>query len=315
MHLPPPIRSIVEERAESIGFTALKRAAAAMSDAYREGGAARIARLSPAERAAAYLVTRLPATYAASYRVLEEVRGRLGERAIATVLDIGAGTGAASLAGQHWFPGAAITMIERDGAFADAARECVPQALVRMDDAARMEAFPAHDLVMASYSLGELPAAVALRAWRAARVALVIIEPGTPAGFERIRGARDRLLSEGAHMIAPCPAESPCPMASPDWCHFAARVERSSMHRRIKQGDLSYEDEKFSYLAVAREPAPLANARVIRRPEHRPGLVILQACQGARIAEVRVPHRERERFRAARAVAWGDAWDSGAGRP
>jgi ribosomal protein RSM22 (predicted rRNA methylase) len=84
----------------------------------------------------------------------------------------------------------------------------------------------------------------------AARVALVVIEPGTPRGAGAIRTIREELLAAGAHMLAPCPAAMPCPLAAPDWCHFAARVERSSLHRRIKEGALGYEDEKYSYVCA-----------------------------------------------------------------
>jgi ribosomal protein RSM22 (predicted rRNA methylase) len=312
VQLPPHIRSLIDRRAEAVGFPALKRAAGALSDAYREGAPAATRRLPAAERVAAYLVTRMPATYAAAWRVLGEVRGRLGGRPVASVLDVGAGTGAASLAARHWFPDAAITLIERDGAFADAARECLPGAALRMEDAARLEAFPPHDLVVAAYSLNELPPEVAARLWRAARVALVAIEPGTPAGFARIRGIRGQLLGQGARMIAPCPAETPCPLAAPDWCHFAARVERSSLHRRVKDAGLNYEDEKFSYVALGRAPAAPAVGRIIRRPEHRSGLVTLEICRASGTGAERISRHHRPAFRAARAAAWGDAWETGA---
>jgi ribosomal protein RSM22 (predicted rRNA methylase) len=313
VQLPAEIRSLTERRAEAVGFAALKRAAGAMSEAYRQGTAAETRRLPEKERAAAYMVARMPATYAAAWRVLGEVRERLGGRAVESVLDVGAGTGAASLAARHWFPEAALTLVERDGAFADAARECLPGAALRMEDAARVEAFPPHDLVIAAYSLNELPREVAGRLWRAARVALVAIEPGTPAGFARIREIRDRLLGEGAHMLAPCPAETRCPLEAPDWCHFAGRVERSSLHRRVKDAGLNYEDEKFSYVALGREAGELVRGRIIRRPEHRPGLVVLEVCRGSETGAESVTRGERGAFRAARAAKWGDGWGGGPG--
>ena len=98
--MPPHVMRAIEERAEAVGFAALKRAATAMSEAYRDG---RIARLPDAERTTAYLVTRMPASYAAAYAVLREVRHRLGTKTVASVLDIGAGTGAASLAARACF--------------------------------------------------------------------------------------------------------------------------------------------------------------------------------------------------------------------
>jgi len=308
VQLPPHIRRLIEDRAEAVGFAALRRAAGAMSDAYRAGAPADAARLPAAERAAAYMVARMPATFVAAHRALGEVSERLRASPIGSVLDVGAGTGAASLAARHWFPDAAITLLDRDPAFADAARECLPGAAQRLENAARLEAFPPHDLVVAAYSLNELPRSVVLRMWSAARVALVAIEPGTPAGFDLIRGVRDELLGRGARMIAPCPAETPCPLRVPDWCHFAARVERSSLHRRVKDAGLNYEDEKFSYVALAREPAALAPARIIRRPDHRPGLVVLRICRADGIAAARVRRRDRRAFRAAHGAEWGDAW-------
>jgi ribosomal protein RSM22 (predicted rRNA methylase) len=301
VQLPDPVRRIIEERAEAVGFRALRAAASEMSERYRSAGAG-----SPLTEA--YLVTRMPATYAAAYAVLREVRERVATP-IATVLDIGAGTGAASLAARAWFPDAAITMLERDARFAEAARLWLPEAAILNRDVMQVE-LPPHDLVIAAYSLGELREAIAERLWRAARVALVVIEPGTTEGFARVRGIRRELLDSGARMVAPCPHESTCPMADRDWCHFAARVERSSLHRRLKDGELGYEDEKYSYVALAREAATPAEARVIRRPQHRPGLIELATCTPGGLRTERVAKRDREAFRRARKLIWGDAWST-----
>src|ERR1044072_1431648 len=127
-----------------------------MSEAYRATG--RGARLEDRERVAAYLVTRMPATYAAAYKVLEELRAL----PVASVLDVGAGTGAASVAARQFFPEARITMVERDRAFGDAARVWLPMAESRVEDAARAS-LPRHDLVIAAYSLGELGGGAARR--------------------------------------------------------------------------------------------------------------------------------------------------------
>jgi ribosomal protein RSM22 (predicted rRNA methylase) len=297
---------MIEERAEAVGFPALKQAASAMSAAYREG---RAVRLPGAAHTAAYLATRMPATFAAAHAVLRELRERLGARPILSVLDIGAGAGGASLAARECFPEArTITLVERDAALAAAARQWLPEAAAMLEDVTRIAIPPPHDLVMAAYSLGEIGEALAARLWQAARVALVAIEPGTPRGYKLILKVREELLEAGAHMVAPCPAATPCPLAAPDWCHFAARVERSSLHRRIKDGELGYEDEKFSYVAVAREPVEMAASRIIRRPRRRPGLIVLETCAPGGVRTVRAPRSDRQAFRAARQASWGSAW-------
>jgi ribosomal protein RSM22 (predicted rRNA methylase) len=85
-------------------------------------------------------------------------------------------------------------------------------------------------------------------------------------------------------------------------------VERSSLHRRVKDAALNYEDEKFSYIALARAPVAPAAARIIRRPDHRPGLVTLEICRADGIGTARVSRRDRQAFRAAHGAAWGDEW-------
>jgi len=308
VQLPEEVRRKIEERAAGVGFPALKRAAAEISNAYREGNA--LAFKTP-ERVAAYLVTRMPATYAAADAVLREVHHRLGSTFVESVLDVGAGSGGASLAATRWLEPKRLTLLERDAAMAGFARELLPEAEIRSEDFTHPASFARHDVVIAAYALGEAPAAhVIARLWEAARVALVVIEPGTPRGFALIREIRLQLLAAGAHMLAPCPRADACPVTGSDWCHFAARVERTSLHRRVKEAELNYEDEKFSYVAVGREASPLPAARIVRHPVHQPGLISLQTCTPRGFETVRATKRDREKFRAARRADWGDGFDS-----
>ncbi len=108
-------------------------------------------------------------------------------------------------------------------------------------------------------------------------------------------------------MVAPCPTAAACPLLDDDWCHFAARVERSSLHRRIKGGELGHEDEKYSYLALSRDPVQMAQTRIVRHPRHHPGLIEIELCTPTGLQTDRVTKRDRDRFRAARKASWGDA--------
>ncbi|AYG83227.1 hypothetical protein DWB77_05423 [Streptomyces hundungensis] len=144
----------------------------------------------------------------------------------------------------------------------------------------------------------------------AATGAVVIVEPGTPDGYARIIEARDRLIAAGLHIAAPCPHSAACPIEpGTDWCHFSARVSRSSLHRQVKGGSLAYEDEKFSYLAATRFPPEPAAARVIRRPQIRKGQVLLELCTAQeQLRRETVSKRHGTLYRAARDAEWGDSW-------
>jgi ribosomal protein RSM22 (predicted rRNA methylase) len=167
------------------------------------------------------------------------------------------------------------------------------------------------DLVTLSYVLAEMDerdrAATIERAWNAAAHALVVVEPGTPSGYARVLAARDGLIARGATVVAPCPHDRACPLAGTgDWCHFAVRLARSRAHREAKDAQLGHEDEKFSYVVAARTRAPRAVARILRHPQIRRGHVLLEICgrDGAR-AET-ISKRDRERYRRARKIAWGE---------
>jgi len=168
------------------------------------------------------------------------------------------------------------------------------------------------DLVTLGYLLDELPpasiASLIGQAWGATAGMLIVIEPGTPAGWSRILAVRERLIALGAHIAAPCPHAQTCPVSAPDWCHFSQRVQRSRMHRRIKSADVPWEDEKFVYLAASRAPAVPPQARVIAQPMVRGGTVALTLCnQDGTRTQPLLSRRDGKRFAQARRLDWGDA--------
>jgi len=69
---------------------------------------------------------------------------------------------------------------------------------------------------------------------------LLIVEPGTPAGYKNITEARRVLVESGAHIAAPCTHENTCPMEGNDWCHFTCRISRSRLHRLMKGGEAPF---------------------------------------------------------------------------
>lgn len=267
----------------------------------------------------AYAVSRMPATYSVVRRALKELYKRIPSLAINSLLDLGCGPGTAVWAVADVFPELGkATLIERDAQLiamgkrfaAKSEHPAVSKAEWLQGNLQSEQPFPAHDLVILSYVIGEFTETVAeelvRRAWQATKQALVVIEPGTPAGFERIRAARAALIASGAHLAAPCPHAEACPMSGGDWCHFAERVERTSRHRQVKGGSLNYEDEKFSYVVGVRQPCALPEARILRHPLKRTGHVCLTLCTKKGLKQRTVSRKEGDLYKEARKLEWGD---------
>lgn len=324
VHIPDDLRSALSGQ---LAATAPSRAAAAVDrliETYRGTTPTAAPILRDAADVAAYAAYRMPATYAAFRTALAAFRLRAPEWTPGTHLDLGGGTGAATWAVADAWPDAAYdsTVLDWAQPALDLGRELARGAEAPAVRGARwMRAplggaprLPAADLVTVSYVLGELTAAdrVSLvdAAAGAALGAVVVAEPGTPDGYARIIEARTRLLAAGYTVLAPCPHDGTCPVTGTDWCHFAARVPRSSLHRQVKGGSLNYEDEKFSYVAAARFPAAPAPARVVRHPQIRKGQVLLDLCTPDNaLTRETVTKRHGDRYRAARDTNWGDTWE------
>ncbi|MFH9398497.1 small ribosomal subunit Rsm22 family protein [Streptomyces sp. NPDC017638] len=272
---------------------------------------------------AAYAAYRMPATFEAVRSALAALADAVPGWTPAGHTDVGGGTGAATWAVQSTWPGErGVTVLDwAEPALALGRR--LAAAHPALKDArwqrARIGAdltLDDTDLVTVSYVLNELAdadrAALVDAAARAART-VVIVEAGTPAGYDRVIEARDRLVRAGFRIAAPCPHSAACPIVpGTDWCHFSARVGRSSLHRQVKGGSLAYEDEKFSYVAATRLPAEPAPARVVRRPQIRKGQVLLDLCEAdERLRRSTVTKRHGDLYRAARDADWGDAWPPG----
>jgi len=311
------LRAAVDQILRDTPIADIRKAAETLSQRYR--GEIRDGRLHLNERAAAtaYLATRLPATYAAIRASLSSVADIRPDWAPRTLLDAGAGPGTMLWAARDQWPSIGeATMVEASEAMiqvGDAlARESGARATWIAADIARgLPTLERADLVTLSYVLGELaPAAIdplIERLWELSADVLLVVEPGTPAGWQRILELRDRLIALGAHILAPCPHAERCPLAAPDWCHFSRRVARSRTHRLAKDADVPWEDEKFIYLAASRTPNDNPSARVLARPRVSSGAVRLKLCSPAGQMEERlVTKRQGDDYKVARRLDWGD---------
>ncbi|MGW2281633.1 small ribosomal subunit Rsm22 family protein [Streptomyces sp. NPDC001770] len=269
----------------------------------------------------AYAAYRMPATFEAVRAALDALCEAAPDWRPATHTDVGGGTGAASWAVAGAWDGPETTVLDwaepalalgRELAEAGGLPGLRTARWQRARIGAALELAPT-DLVTVSYVLKELTPAARTElvdAAAGAAQAVVVVEPGTPDGYARVIEARDRLIAAGLTVAAPCPHSAACPIEpGTDWCHFSARVSRSSLHRQVKGGTLSHEDEKFSYVVATRFPVEPVAARVTRRPQIRKGQVLLELCtRDEALRRETVTKRHGALYRAARDTDWGDAW-------
>ncbi|XP_009790257.1 rsm22-cox11 tandem protein 2, mitochondrial isoform X4 [Nicotiana tabacum] len=256
----------------------------------------------------AYVASRMPAVYSALYRVLSEVRRRLPGFSPAKVLDFGAGTGSAFWALREVWPRSLnrINLVEPSQSMQRAGQSLIKglKNLPLIQSYGSIQALSQdvkksdrqHDLVIASYVLGEIPSlkdriTVVRQLWELTGDVLVLVEPGTPQGSNIISQMRSHILwmekrrsrkledasgkeckalttlKNGAYIVAPCPHDGSCPLDNTGkYCHFVQRLQRTTSQRAYKRSKgeplRGFEDEKFCFIAFRRgqrprEPWPL----------------------------------------------------------
>ena len=315
--LPAELKAALDAELKGFSRNDAAERAALISKNYREGGGSDTIRSKT--DALAYALARMPATYAAVTASLNALCTTRPDFAPRSLLDIGAGPGTASWAAAAAFASLeAFTLLDANDALRTLALELVVSSVrlrgLRYESGEATHSLrkaEAADLVVASYMIGEIgaaeQAALAGLMWEKTRDTLLVVEPGTPAGFARIIALRARLVAVGAHVAAPCPHDDKCPLQDPDWCHFTQRLQRSRAHKQVKGAELPFEDEKFTYLALTRAPVVARPARVLAQPLVSKVEVAARLCTPAGLAMARIPRRARADYARARRWRWGDA--------
>ncbi|PSS11224.1 Methyltransferase-like protein [Actinidia chinensis var. chinensis] len=254
------------------------------------------------DQTVAYVASRMPAVYSACYRILSEVRRRLPGFSPTKVLDFGAGTGSALWAVREVWPKSLerINLVEPSQSMQRAGQSLVKNLknlpLIQSYDSIQSltkdinKSDREHDLVIASYVLGEIPSlqdriTIVRQLWNLTRDVLVLVEPGTPHGSNIISQMRSHILwmekrkrrklekslnetskdlmtlKSGAFVVAPCAHDGRCPLdKTGKYCHFVQRLERTTSQRAYKRSKgvplRGFEDEKFCFVAFRRGLRP-----------------------------------------------------------
>ena len=315
--LPAELKSALDARLQGLSRNDAAARAAIISRTYRDGGGSGAIRTET--DALAYALARMPATYAAVIASLNALRELRPDFAPNSLLDVGAGPGTATWAAAEAFSSLqGFALLDANDALRALAlnlsRESVRLGHIdyqRSEASAALARAEAADLVVASYVIGEIKdseqAALAALMWAKTRDTLLVVEPGTPAGYARVIALRAQLIAAGAHVVAPCPHDGKCPLVTPDWCHFTQRLPRSRAHKQIKGAELPFEDEKFSYVALTRAPPARHRARVLAQPVVSKVEVTAKLCTPDGLTLARIPRRAKADYAVARRWRWGDA--------
>jgi ribosomal protein RSM22 (predicted rRNA methylase) len=324
--LPAELKAALDGKLRGFSRSEAAQRQASISRNYREGGGSNTIR-SEAD-ALAYALARMPATYAAvtaSLNALVEVRP---DFAPASLLDVGAGPGTATWAAAETFNSLQeFTLLDANDTLRTLALDLARDSrrlrqigYVRGEARAMLEKTVSADLVVASYMINEIGEAeqreLAELLWAKTGDTLLVVEPGTPAGYARIIALRERLVALGGHVVAPCPHDGKCPLQPPDWCHFTQRLQRSRAHKQVKGVELPFEDEKFAYVALTRAPLDARLSRVLAQPTTTKIEVTAKLCTPTGLAVTKVSRRAKSDYASARRWRWGNAVATDiAGRP
>src|SRR3954470_3711926 len=163
MELPPLLRQAVDRALDGVALADLSKAAAELSQRYREERRDGTLHVGSRRDALAYIAVRLPATYAAVRASFAAVAEARPDFAPSTALDIGAGPGTALWAAADCWPGLAdALLVEASPVFRACGEELAAEAPLpslawRSVDIATNDIDSApRDLVTLAYVLNEL---------------------------------------------------------------------------------------------------------------------------------------------------------------
>ena len=255
--------------------------------------------------AVSYVISRMPATYAAVYSAFKQILANYNEK-MTSLLDVGAGTGTGTWAVNEIENMSQITCLEREKSMSNIGKKLMKNTALdnvqwKSYNILQDEIAEKADIVLTSYMINELPEQkrenAVLKLWQATNKLMVVIEPGTPEGFKNILNIRNLIKEQGGYIVAPCCCNGECPIKENDWCAFYARVARSSIHRQAKGGNLGYEDEKFSYIAFSKTPVEITGERILRHPQINSGFVKVKLCTAEGIQEKTYSKKDGEIYK------------------
>lgn len=276
-----------------------------------------------------YLALKVTSTYSHIYGALRNIRELNPSWNPVSVLDIGSGPGTAIWAALELFPSLKIgTAIERNKNFIELGKtilKSLPRIKVDWQAIDLINSIPelseSFDLVVIANVLNEMDEKTRNTSLEFAnkhcKGILVVIEPGTPYGFESLVQTSKQLNSENI-LIAPYIENS---FINSEKINFVEKIKRPEFQKRVRQiqrkndtPDKSrvlppsdWEESKYYYLAYSKfKPEFSPVGRLIDKPKLSKPFVELKVLTKEGIKIERIFKKDKARYKLAKKFKWGN---------
>lgn len=210
-----------------------------------------------------YLMTNLPKLRSVMDWMPEEWISDLKE---CSLIDLGAGPGTFSFAWREYFGTKSIVQVELSPAMRKQARK-LWDGFHSPGEMKQVGMPEGKSVLLFGHSANEMDIQDALDyVNKYSPEHILFIEPGTKEFFGKMLELRRELISNGWHVLYPCPEESGCPMlGTENWCHQFINVKHDPDVERLSQ--IMRKDRKLLPLTVqafSKKVYPRVDERLVR---------------------------------------------------
>lgn len=329
--LPPEIEGELSKLLKASDTTNWLKSAVSLSVKYRgEREIEGIDYIKDLNDVLGYLALRVPSTYSQIYGALSSVQELNPGWKPSSVLDIGSGPGTAVWAALEVFPKVLDAVcIEKDKNFVEIGKtifQSLSDITVDWQTTNLTSSLPrvnkGYDLVVLANVLNEMDERTREKtiqfAYNHCTGVLVIIEPGTPDGFESIKQVSKQLNFYQTTLIAPYIENS---FINSEEINFIQKIKRPEFQKRVRQlqrknqqperlnllPPSDWEESKYFYLAYSKfKPEISPMGRLIARPKLFKPFVELKVLTKDGIKIEKVFKKDRIKYKQAKKLKWGD---------
>jgi ribosomal protein RSM22 (predicted rRNA methylase) len=276
-----------------------------------------------------YLALRASSTYSQIYGALQSVRELNPNWKPESILDLGSGPGTAIWAAEELFPSLNNAIaVERDKNFINSGQE-IAQSLnnikVEWQQTDLSKSLPklyeSFDLIIIANVLNEMDKDGLEKTVNFVKNhcngIIIIIEPGTPYGYEVITAAENKLHNPQLTLIAPYIKNT---FIDSSDVNFIQRIKRPDFQKRVRQTQRKkeldktkllppsdWEESKYYYIAYSKFKSELfPTKRLLDKPKQYKPFMEIKVLTKDGIKTEQILKRDKLNYRLAKKAKWGD---------